>query len=264
MIAIERDARALAGAGRDRRPLARAGSRSSPATRSTVAPRTLIAKAGGAPLRICANLPYNIATRAARPAGSRPSPGRRSIDRLTLMFQREVALRIVATPGRARRLRAPCRAGRLADAGADPVRRAARRLHPAAEGDLERGRTDPARRSPTPATRRLLSAATQAAFGQRRKMLRQSLKAFAAARGLDLAGAARRGRARADHAGGGGRRRGLRGAGASGQIILTAPVDSRKKIKAGGRKTKARPEGKPRPPGRKAKPGRNESKMAFR
>jgi 16S rRNA (adenine1518-N6/adenine1519-N6)-dimethyltransferase len=31
-----------------------------------------------------------------------------------------------------------------------------------------------------------LSALTQAAFGQRRKMLRQSLKGFAAARGLDL------------------------------------------------------------------------------
>jgi 16S rRNA (adenine1518-N6/adenine1519-N6)-dimethyltransferase len=32
-----------------------------------------------------------------------------------------------------------------------------------------------------------LSAATAAAFGQRRKMLRQSLKAFAAAQGVDLA-----------------------------------------------------------------------------
>jgi 16S rRNA (adenine1518-N6/adenine1519-N6)-dimethyltransferase len=31
-----------------------------------------------------------------------------------------------------------------------------------------------------------LSALAQAAFGQRRKMLRQSLKGFAAARGLDL------------------------------------------------------------------------------
>jgi 16S rRNA (adenine1518-N6/adenine1519-N6)-dimethyltransferase len=31
-----------------------------------------------------------------------------------------------------------------------------------------------------------LSALTQAAFGQRRKMLRQSLKSFASARGLDV------------------------------------------------------------------------------
>ena len=32
-----------------------------------------------------------------------------------------------------------------------------------------------------------MSAATAAAFGQRRKMLRQSLKAFAAAQGVELA-----------------------------------------------------------------------------
>ena len=43
------------------------------------------------------------------------------------------------------------------------------------------------RLSPSPCDRATLSALTQAAFGQRRKMLRQSLKGFAAARGLDLA-----------------------------------------------------------------------------
>ena len=42
------------------------------------------------------------------------------------------------------------------------------------------------RLSPDPCDAAILSAATQAAFGQRRKMLRQSLKGFAAARGLDL------------------------------------------------------------------------------
>jgi 16S rRNA (adenine1518-N6/adenine1519-N6)-dimethyltransferase len=42
------------------------------------------------------------------------------------------------------------------------------------------------RASPSPCDAATLSALTQAAFGQRRKMLRQSLKAFAAARGLDL------------------------------------------------------------------------------
>ena len=40
---------------------------------------------------------------------------------------------------------------------------------------------------PEPSDARTLSALTQAAFGQRRKMVRQSLKGFAAARGLDLA-----------------------------------------------------------------------------
>ena len=43
------------------------------------------------------------------------------------------------------------------------------------------------RERPEPCEARLLSAATQAAFGQRRKMLRQSLKAFAAAQGVELA-----------------------------------------------------------------------------
>ncbi len=42
------------------------------------------------------------------------------------------------------------------------------------------------RASPAPCDVATLSALTQAAFGQRRKMLRQSLKGFAAARGLDL------------------------------------------------------------------------------
>jgi 16S rRNA (adenine1518-N6/adenine1519-N6)-dimethyltransferase len=41
--------------------------------------------------------------------------------------------------------------------------------------------------SPSPCGAATLSALTQAAFGQRRKMLRQSLKGFAAGRGLDLA-----------------------------------------------------------------------------
>ena len=43
------------------------------------------------------------------------------------------------------------------------------------------------RENPAPCRTATLSALTLAAFGQRRKMLRQSLKAFAAARGLDLA-----------------------------------------------------------------------------
>ncbi len=42
------------------------------------------------------------------------------------------------------------------------------------------------RAAPEPCDPRILGAATKAAFGQRRKMLRQSLKGFAAARGLDL------------------------------------------------------------------------------
>ncbi len=42
------------------------------------------------------------------------------------------------------------------------------------------------RQSPEPCDAGTLSTLTKAAFGQRRKMLRQSLKGFAAERGLDL------------------------------------------------------------------------------
>ena len=63
----------------------------------TIAPETLVAAAEGAPIRICANLPYNIATvLLTRWLEAEPWPP--FYERLTLMFQREVALRIVATP----------------------------------------------------------------------------------------------------------------------------------------------------------------------
>jgi 16S rRNA (adenine1518-N6/adenine1519-N6)-dimethyltransferase len=58
---------------------------------------TFEAEARGAPLRICANLPYNIAT-ALLTRWLEAEPWPPFYDRLTLTFQREVALRIVATP----------------------------------------------------------------------------------------------------------------------------------------------------------------------
>src|SRR5271157_952740 len=63
----------------------------------SVAPATLLGKADGAPVRIVANLPYNIATPLL--AGwLEAEPWPPFYDRLILMFQREVAERIVATP----------------------------------------------------------------------------------------------------------------------------------------------------------------------
>jgi 16S rRNA (adenine1518-N6/adenine1519-N6)-dimethyltransferase len=57
----------------------------------------LVASHGGGPARICANLPYNVGTALlVRWLESDPWPP--WFDRLTLMFQREVAERIVATP----------------------------------------------------------------------------------------------------------------------------------------------------------------------
>jgi 16S rRNA (adenine1518-N6/adenine1519-N6)-dimethyltransferase len=143
----------------------------------------LALKAEGAPLRICANLPYNIATALlARWLETEPWPP--FFDRLTLMFQREVALRIVATPdqradyGRLGVLAGwRCRSGILFDVPAaaftppPKVTSSVVELIPRAQ--------------PEPCDPALLAAATHAAFGQRRKMLRQSLKPFAAALGLE-------------------------------------------------------------------------------
>ena len=73
------------------------------------------------------------------------------------------------------------------------------------------------RHAPDPCDARVLSALTQAAFGQRRKMLRQSLKGFAASRGLDLVGLLAEAGLEPTHAGGGGSSRGLRRARAGGR-----------------------------------------------
>jgi 16S rRNA (adenine1518-N6/adenine1519-N6)-dimethyltransferase len=150
-----------------------------------IRPETLVERAEGAPLRVCANLPYNIATPLLT-GWLEAEPWPPFFDRLTLMFQREVALRIVATSAQ----RADY--GRLAVLAG--WRTSARLLF-----DVPASAFTPApkvtssvvelvpRAAPEPCDRGTLSTLTQAAFGQRRKMLRQSLKGFAAARRLDLA-----------------------------------------------------------------------------
>jgi 16S rRNA (adenine1518-N6/adenine1519-N6)-dimethyltransferase len=150
-----------------------------------VAPAALVEKAGGASLRIAANLPYNIAT-ALLAGWLEAEPWPPFYERLTLMFQREVARRIVATPAE----RADY--GRLAVLAG--WRTEAKILFDVAPSAF----TPPPkvtsslvelipRQRPIPCDAATLSALTQAAFGQRRKMLRQSLRAFAATRGVDLA-----------------------------------------------------------------------------
>jgi 16S rRNA (adenine1518-N6/adenine1519-N6)-dimethyltransferase len=143
----------------------------------------LAKRAEGASLRICANLPYNIATPLlARWLDAEPWPP--FYDRLILMFQREVAQRIVASPTeRADYGRLGVLAGWRTEARilfdvspsaftpppkvTSSVVELVPRPHPEA--------CDPA----------LLARVTKSAFGQRRKMLRQSLKSFAASLGLD-------------------------------------------------------------------------------
>jgi 16S rRNA (adenine1518-N6/adenine1519-N6)-dimethyltransferase len=149
-----------------------------------VAPRTLIDKARGMPIRIVANLPYNIAT-VLLAGWLEAEPWPPFYDRLTLTFQREVAERIVATPAQ----RADY--GRLAVlAGWRTEGRILFDIPPAAFVPAPKVTSSVVelipRARPESCDPGALSALAQAAFGQRRKMLRQSLKGFAAARGLDL------------------------------------------------------------------------------
>ncbi len=182
VIAVERDARALPA-------LAEIGARWPgrleiiEADALTVTPQTLVAKAKGAPIRICANLPYNIGTRLLT-GWLETEPWPPFFDRLVLMFQREVALRIAATPAERSDY------GRLAVlAGWRTRARILFDVSPAAFTPPPKVVSSVVeltpREAPDPCDAGVLASVTQAAFGQRRKMLRQSLKGFAAARGTD-------------------------------------------------------------------------------
>ncbi len=140
----------------------------------------------GGPAQIIANLPYNVGTELfTRWMTETPWPSWWS--RLTLMFQKEVAQRIVAAPGDKAFGRLSVLAQWRADArmvfevgprAFTPPPKVTSAIvsitprAPVAEADLA-----------------ALEAVTAAAFGQRRKMLRQSLKALGdPARLLDQAG----------------------------------------------------------------------------
>jgi 16S rRNA (adenine1518-N6/adenine1519-N6)-dimethyltransferase len=184
VIAVERDPRALpALAEIDARWPGRLDVIAADAL--TVAPERLIAMAEGAPIRICANLPYNVATPLLI-GWLEASPWPPFFDRLTLMFQREVAQRIVATPTERTDY------GRLAVlAGWRTQARILFDVSPAAFTPPPKVTSSVVelipRAAPDPCDPFVLVALAQAAFGQRRKMLRQSLKGFAGSRGLDLA-----------------------------------------------------------------------------
>ena len=141
--------------------------------------------AGASDVRVVANLPYNIGTQLlVNWIACADWPPLWS--QLTLMFQKEVAERIVAAPG----TDAYGRLGVLAG-----WRTQARILF-----DVPRQAFTPPpnvtssvvqivpRAAPLPADLRALERVTQAAFGQRRKMLRQSLKVLGGERLLAAAG----------------------------------------------------------------------------
>jgi 16S rRNA (adenine1518-N6/adenine1519-N6)-dimethyltransferase len=128
------------------------------------------------PARIVANLPYNIATPLLIGwLSAEPWPP--WFDMLVLMFQREVAERIAAAPGSKTYGRLSvlaqwrCEAKLLFDIAPSA-------FVPPPKVTSSLVRLVP-RANPLPCDRRRLERVTQAAFGQRRKMLRQSLKALA-------------------------------------------------------------------------------------
>ncbi|MDR3421356.1 MAG: 16S rRNA (adenine(1518)-N(6)/adenine(1519)-N(6))-dimethyltransferase RsmA [Xanthobacteraceae bacterium] len=138
----------------------------------TFDPRPLL---GRSPVRIVANLPYNIAT-ALLASWLTVEPWPPWYEAAVLMFQREVAKRIVAEPGSKSYGRLSvlvqwrCEARILFD-----VNRSAFVPPPKVTSTLIRLLP---RAKPLPCDRSLLEAVTRAAFGQRRKMLRQSLRSL--------------------------------------------------------------------------------------
>jgi 16S rRNA (adenine1518-N6/adenine1519-N6)-dimethyltransferase len=129
----------------------------------------------GGPTRVVANLPYNIAT-ALLVSWLTTEPWPPWYDRLVLMFQREVAERIAALPGSKAYGRLSVLAGWRAQA------KILFDIHPSAFVPPPKVTSSVVelnpRAIPLPCERKLIERVTAAAFGQRRKMLRQSLKSL--------------------------------------------------------------------------------------
>jgi 16S rRNA (adenine1518-N6/adenine1519-N6)-dimethyltransferase len=141
------------------------------------------ALAPGTPAHLVSNLPYNVGTALLIKwlTGSwRPAT-------LTLMFQREVADRITAQPGAdaygrlSVLVQATCQASRVMDAPA-------RAFTPPPKVDSAVVRLVPRAERPEAALLKALEQVTAAAFGQRRKMLRSSLKPLGGAALAESAG----------------------------------------------------------------------------
>ena len=171
VIAIERDTRALAA-------LAEIADRY-PGRLSVIAGDALEMDdawlAENAPLRIVANLPYNIATPLLI-GWLTAEPWPPWYDRMILMFQREVAERIVAAPGSKSYGRLSVLAGWRSRA------RILFDIAPAAFVPPPKVISSVVElvplTNPAVCETAALQRVTEAAFGQRRKMLRQSLKSL--------------------------------------------------------------------------------------
>jgi 16S rRNA (adenine1518-N6/adenine1519-N6)-dimethyltransferase len=130
---------------------------------------------GGTRARVVANLPYNIAT-VLLVSWLTLEPWPPWYDRLVLMFQREVAERIAARPGTDGYGRLSVLAGWRSEARI-LFDVAASAFVPAPKVTSSLVELVP-RAAPLRCDAKALQRVTQAAFGQRRKMLRQSLKSL--------------------------------------------------------------------------------------
>lgn len=144
----------------------------------------------GAPLKIVANLPYNVGT----PLLVKWLTGVQPVETLALMFQKEVAERIVAAPGGGDYGRLAVLSQSLAEAEI-AFTLPARAFTPPPKVDSAVAVLRPRAERLPAAKLAALEAVTRAAFGQRRKMLRSSLKplggeALCAAAAIDPSGRA--------------------------------------------------------------------------
>ncbi len=134
------------------------------------------------PARIVANLPYNIAT--ALLVGWLSEKWPPWFDRMVLMFQREVAERIVAQPDS----KTYGRLSVLNQWRTEP--KILFDVHPSAFVPPPKVTSSVVqfvpRKAPLACELKILERVTEAAFGQRRKMLRQSLKSLGVDAGLLL------------------------------------------------------------------------------
>ena len=138
---------------------------------------------GTAPRRIIANLPYNIATSLLIQWLEHAS----AFESMTLMFQREVAERITAVPGDSAFGRLSILTGWLADADIlFDIPPEAFVPPPKIISSVVQIRPLPEPRFPC--DQKALETVTRLAFGQRRKMLRASLKSLGGASMLENAG----------------------------------------------------------------------------
>lgn len=140
---------------------------------------------GGGPAHVVSNLPYNVGT----PLLIKWLTGRWTPSSLTLMFQKEVAERIAAPAGASAygRLAVIAQATSEARVVMDVPARA---FTPPPKVDSAVVRLTPRADRPSPSRLDALQKITAVAFGQRRKMLRASLKTLggeelAASAGLD-------------------------------------------------------------------------------